>query len=312
MIKRVLCAAAVCTVLATPCFSEEKVRIAVMDLQAKGVPETLASTVSALVRSEIVNTGLFTVVEREQINEIMKEQGLQMTGCTEQACAVQMGRLLSARKMLVGELNAAGGSFVATIRIVDVELGVSEFAADETAVSADDIPRASKAIAAKLTEKIQEKLTGDQMRAGWTPSGYYMRAIVPGWAQIYVGRPGHGWTIIGLQAASIGFSAYAVMDFMKKKKAYDDLQRGSAEFDTKFDAYDKASTMAYLSFGVVGFVYLLNWLDALFLTKPDFGAAQKEARLNDERYFFSLNLAPGFLEKNLAEARLDAGVGFRF
>lgn len=125
MIKRLVCALALCAALASPGMADDKVRIAVMDLQARGVPETLASTVSALVRSEIVNTGLFTVVEREQINEIMKEQGLQMSGCTEQACAVQMGRLLSARKMLVGELNAAGGSFVATIRIVDVELGLS-------------------------------------------------------------------------------------------------------------------------------------------------------------------------------------------
>ncbi len=82
----------------------EKMQIAVLDLEPKGIPKIMAGAVSDIVRSELVKSGYFTVVERGQMDAILREQGFQMTGCTDSACAVQMGKLLSAKKILMGEI----------------------------------------------------------------------------------------------------------------------------------------------------------------------------------------------------------------
>lgn len=92
MKKIILYARAICTVC-VPAFPAEKMQVAVLDLQPKGISKILAGAASDIIRSEMIKTGLFTVVERGQMNEIFKEQGFQMTGCTDQACAVQVGKV---------------------------------------------------------------------------------------------------------------------------------------------------------------------------------------------------------------------------
>ena len=122
-------------------FSGVKERIAVSDFTAKGIPLTTAMNVSELIRTELINTGRYTVIERSQMKEILKEQGFQQTGCTDVSCAVQMGKLLSAKKLLVGSLMKMGTKYIITGRIVDVERGVGERASKGNANSVDQLDR---------------------------------------------------------------------------------------------------------------------------------------------------------------------------
>jgi TolB-like protein len=107
---------------------EEKMTIAIMDFVSKDMGKEEASKVSEIIRTQMVSSGLFIVIERAQMDKILKEQSFQQTGCTDVSCAVEMGKLLSARKMLVGSLMRMGGTVVITGRLVDVEKGVAEFA----------------------------------------------------------------------------------------------------------------------------------------------------------------------------------------
>ena len=264
--------------LSCPLFAAEKMQVAVLDLQPKGVSKVVAGGVTDMIRADLVDVGVFTVVERGQMNEILKEQGFQMTGCTDSACAVQVGKLLSAKKILVGETTKIGRTIVITVRIVDVEKGVADFAAKETAANEDALEEASRSLSKKLIERISGKTTAEllQERSPKTMTGYYLRSIVPGWGQMYAGHTWKGLGIMGVFALSAAFSTYAVLDYGKKKKAYDDLPYGSpeSEFETKYDDYRKAGDRALLSVGILGAVYLLHWADALFLSKPEFGKYQ--------------------------------------
>ena len=94
--------------------SAEKMRIAVLNLKADGVPERTARTVSDMLRAEFVNIGQFVVVERAQMDAILKEQGLQKTGCTDQECAVEIGKIMAARKILVGTVSPLGSGMGVT------------------------------------------------------------------------------------------------------------------------------------------------------------------------------------------------------
>lgn len=107
--------------LAANAYSEENMRVAVMELRPAGVSADTTKAISSMLRTQIIDSGKFTVVEREQMDLILKEQGLQLTGCTDAACAVEIGKLISARKILIGEVSKLGKSFIISCRIVDVE-----------------------------------------------------------------------------------------------------------------------------------------------------------------------------------------------
>lgn len=133
---------------------EEKMRIAVADFKAKGVSKSLSQNVSELIRNEMINSGEFVVIERSQMDEVINEQGFQQTGCSDVSCAVELGKLLSANKILVGTVMKMGDSIIITGRIVDVEKGVGEFSESHEVKSEKEMYEGVKAFSAKLSERI--------------------------------------------------------------------------------------------------------------------------------------------------------------
>jgi hypothetical protein len=78
--------------------------IAVLELEAAGADRNLAAALTDSLRESLLKTGRFTLVERAQLDEILKEQAFQQTGCTTQECAVQVGKILGVRKMVSGRV----------------------------------------------------------------------------------------------------------------------------------------------------------------------------------------------------------------
>jgi TolB-like protein len=128
--------------------------IAVMDFDGKGVSRADASRVSEWLRTELINTNQFRVIERSAMNAILKEQAFAQTGCTDTSCAVQVGKLLSARKMLVGNVESWSGKVFINGRIIDVEKGVAEFAHKETVNSMLDLDTGAANFAKNLAKRI--------------------------------------------------------------------------------------------------------------------------------------------------------------
>jgi len=173
-----ICSAA-CTILflffCTAGHSSEKLRIAILDLKPTNIAGNTAKAVSDLLRTRLIDEGLFTVVERNQMDDILKEQGFQQTGCTDASCAVKIGKLLSANKMLIGEVSRLGGAIMLTCRIVDVEKGVAEYATQEKAATEDTLDTAVAAMVKKLTSRIGgRRISLSGIVSGTAPSGIYV------------------------------------------------------------------------------------------------------------------------------------------
>lgn len=117
--------------------SANDIRIVIMDFKAQNVEKSLAANVTELIRGEMINSGRFDIIERSQVDKILKEQGFQNTGCTEQSCAVQIGKLLSANKILIGTVMKIGQKNVFSGRLVDVQRGVGEFS-EKQVINSDD------------------------------------------------------------------------------------------------------------------------------------------------------------------------------
>ena len=97
--------------------------IAVVDFEAKGVSNDEASALSDRLRNELTEFGEYTVVERSQMEEVLKEQGFQQSGCVSNECAIEVGELVGVQQIVVGSISRVGDVMSVSARIVSVETG---------------------------------------------------------------------------------------------------------------------------------------------------------------------------------------------
>ena len=102
---------------------QDRLAVAVMDLEGRGVSAMEAQTLTDRLRSEMVNVGVFQVVERGQMEMLLEEQGFQQTGCTSAECAVEMGKLLGVQAMATGSIGKLGTVWTLDVRMFDVGTG---------------------------------------------------------------------------------------------------------------------------------------------------------------------------------------------
>jgi hypothetical protein len=69
------------------------------------------------------NTGIYVVLERAMMDDILKEQGFQQTGCVTSGCAVEVGNMLGVQQMVGGSIGKLGNMYTVSARIIDVETG---------------------------------------------------------------------------------------------------------------------------------------------------------------------------------------------
>ncbi|HXP90103.1 MAG TPA: CsgG/HfaB family protein [Fibrobacteria bacterium] len=98
--------------------------VAVMPLTAEGVDDASALVVTDALSDQLMRDGRVRVMERTQMEKILKEQGFQQSGvCDGTDCALVMGKLLAIDRMVVGSLGKLGESYTLSVRVVDVASG---------------------------------------------------------------------------------------------------------------------------------------------------------------------------------------------
>ena len=107
---------------ALPLFAQNET-LAIIDFESNGVPKSDSKNIVSKIESEIAELGVFTLVERNQIEEVLTEQGFQQSGCTSNECAVEIGKLLGTDKLLLGSIGKTGKLYTINARIVSAESG---------------------------------------------------------------------------------------------------------------------------------------------------------------------------------------------
>jgi hypothetical protein len=103
----------------------KKTTISVMDLNTTSglSPKEVALLTDKLLNS-LVEYRVYEVVERSKRDEILKEQGFQMTGaCDQTSCLVEAGQLLGAQKMIGGTIGKLGNVYAIELRMLDIQTG---------------------------------------------------------------------------------------------------------------------------------------------------------------------------------------------
>lgn len=115
----------------------EDITIAVIDIDSQDLSKSACISLSNVVRKELLKTGNFRVVDRNNMQEILDEHGFQQSGlCTDLACMVKLGQLLGVRKMLGGSIGKLGKKYIIDLKLVDVETGQIEKMESENYVGA--------------------------------------------------------------------------------------------------------------------------------------------------------------------------------
>lgn len=127
--------------------------VAVAEFVGKNVSEADASIVEGFLRTALVGGGLFNVMDRDNMDAVLAEQKFQNSGCTEQQCAVEMGKLLNVSRMLVGSLSKLLDTYYITVNVIDVETGTIIASYDADAANSKELKEACQKIVKKISAK---------------------------------------------------------------------------------------------------------------------------------------------------------------
>ena len=105
--------------------SEGKQTVALLEFEGRGISQLEAKTLTDRLMSEMVNTDAVIMVERNQMEEILNEQGFQQSGCTSSECAAEVGALLGVQNMVSGAFGKLGNSYTIDAKMFSVETGAT-------------------------------------------------------------------------------------------------------------------------------------------------------------------------------------------
>ena len=135
--------------------------IAVLDLETIGLNPGEATILTQRLTTKLISIGKYEVVERTNMDKILKEQKFQKSGCTDSGCAVEIGQLLNTDYIVIGSVNKFGSTWTLDARLIDVGLGKGIISAEYTMKGEIDglITTGITSIANQLCEVPFEEIT---------------------------------------------------------------------------------------------------------------------------------------------------------
>ena len=134
--------------------------VAVFPLVAQGLDNSTGGILTDALSDELVKSGKVRVMERSQMEVVLREQGFQQSGgCDQNDCAVQMGKILGIDRIVVGSAGKLGDSHTLSIRAVNVATG--EVLASERRVTAGSIDKLLTDVLPPLAKSLANRMAGN-------------------------------------------------------------------------------------------------------------------------------------------------------
>ena len=108
----------------------------VRQTKEKGNYDNPALIIQEKMTSALANQGVFRVIERQQLEKVMAEQKLQMSGLIDNSSAVEIGKMLGADGIMVGSVTEYGRTIypkarlTINVRVIEVETGLVKWATE--------------------------------------------------------------------------------------------------------------------------------------------------------------------------------------
>jgi len=105
----------------------DKIKIGIIEFQSlneEAKKDILGKVFSEVLTTSFVNSEAFKIIEREQLEKVLKELQLTQTGIVDTAYAKQIGKMVGADAILTGTVIKFGTDLRVDARIIDVESGI--------------------------------------------------------------------------------------------------------------------------------------------------------------------------------------------
>ncbi len=126
--------------------------IAIFDLDVVGrVDKDISRPLSDSVRHEVVKSGKFKVMDRANMDRILKEQAFQMSGTVAKERMVEAGQMLGVGRIVIGSIGIVGRTYMISLSLVNIESGETERVEEDTCkCELDELIESVKRAANKL------------------------------------------------------------------------------------------------------------------------------------------------------------------
>jgi TolB-like protein len=132
-------------------FPQSPPLIAVLPLRApEGVSAEQAGAITRLLETGLVKSSAYQVVERSEISQLLAAQKLSSEAIFDESSAVRLGKLLSARLIVLGTLSRLDQRLFLMARIIDVATGRTLRAEYEEGDSLEGIARSAESLGLRL------------------------------------------------------------------------------------------------------------------------------------------------------------------
>lgn len=117
---------------------QDKPRVAVMEFpDLNGTFSNLGSYVAEEVTTRLFNTNQFEVVERQLLEQVLREQKFNSSGLIDQNSAIELGKILGVKAIVTGTITDLGDCIKINARVIATETG-SVFAAAAAEITIDE------------------------------------------------------------------------------------------------------------------------------------------------------------------------------
>ena len=123
------------------------------DANARTEFTKLGQTLTEMIITALIQGDRFNVMERVQLEKILKEQSLSQTGVIDAETAIEVGKLSGLEGVVVGSLSQLKSSIEADARLIEVETSKALAAASARVTNVDDIRGLANNLATQLSEK---------------------------------------------------------------------------------------------------------------------------------------------------------------
>ncbi len=126
--------------------------VAIFDFDVVGkLDHDISRPLSDSVRNVIVRSGKFKVMDRANMDRILKEQAFQMTGSVLKERAVEAGQFLGVGRIIIGSIGIVGKTYFISLSLVNIESGETERVEEDTCkCELDELIESTKRVANKL------------------------------------------------------------------------------------------------------------------------------------------------------------------
>ncbi len=157
-------------------FCQPQKTITIIDFQTSNVSEQERNLIVDLLNTTINRFDNITVIERDMRESALDGTSYTNQECTDDTCAIEIARLISADEVITGSLGSVGSRYILTMKLIDV--ANIEIVKDTSGIfdSLDDLVDNCNLLAGELLNQNQTQASAsDSLRAADTSSTYVKR-----------------------------------------------------------------------------------------------------------------------------------------